>query len=97
MEQAAGIQEFVEDEKALAQLAKATGPYLHYALADERARRDRKTKASETRQRLADHGVRIITKPKDFPWSSVAVSLDQLTDEQDLRLTPGKHRGHPKW
>jgi ParB/RepB/Spo0J family partition protein len=94
-EQAAGIQEFVEDEKALAQLAKATGPYLHYALADERARRDRKTKASETRQRLADQGVRIITKPKDFPWSSVAVSLDQLTDEQDRRLTPGKHRRCP--
>jgi hypothetical protein len=92
LEQAAGVEEFVEDEKALARLAKATGSYLHYALADERARRDRRNWASETRQRLADQGVRVITKPKDFPWSSVAVSLDQLTDEQDRRLTPGKHR-----
>jgi hypothetical protein len=92
LEQAAGVEEFADDEKAVARLSRVTGAYLHYALADERARRDRKAKATETRVRLADQGVRIIAKPKDFPWGSAAVELDRLVDDKGRKLTPGKHR-----
>jgi ParB family chromosome partitioning protein len=95
LEQAAAVEEFAHDEKALARLAKVTGPYLHFALTDERDKRDRKTRGAETRQHLADQGVRVITKPKDFPWYSIAVPLDRLTDDKDRRLTPGKHRRCP--
>jgi ParB family chromosome partitioning protein len=95
LEQAAGVEEFAGDEKAMARLAKATGHYLHFALAEERDKRDRKARAMETRQQLADHGVRIIAKPKDFPWYSVAVPLDQLTEAAGRRLTAGKHRRCP--
>jgi ParB/RepB/Spo0J family partition protein len=92
LEQAAGVEEFADDEKAVARLARVSGSYLHYALADERARRDGKAKATETRVRLADQGVRIIPKPKDLPWGSAAVELDRLIDNKGRKLTPGKHR-----
>ena len=92
LEHGAAVEEFADDEHALARLAKVTGPYLHFALAEERAKRDRKTRAAETRQRLADDGVRIITKPKTFPWGSAAIELDRLTDDKGRRLTLGKHR-----
>jgi ParB family transcriptional regulator, chromosome partitioning protein len=69
LEQAAAVEEFADDEQAFARLVKVTGPYLHFALADERAKRDRKIRSAETQPRLADDGVRVITKPKTFPWA----------------------------
>jgi ParB family chromosome partitioning protein len=69
LEQAAAVEEFADDEQAVARLVKVTGPYLHFALADERAKRDRKIRSAETQPRLADDGVRVITKPKTFPWA----------------------------
>ena len=73
LEQAAAIEEFAGDAKAYARLLRAAEypPGLHYSLADERAKRAVAERKETTRVALRDAGVRIIAKPKNFPWTSV--------------------------
>ena len=53
---------------------------------------DRKT---ATRRELADAGVRVIGKPKNFPWSSVEARITELTSPDGALFTREEHGSCP--
>ena len=86
LEQAAAIEAYAADPKAYQRLLRAANypPGLHHVLADERHKQKVADRKATTRRELADAGVRIIGKPKNFPWSSVEARITELT-----KLSPG--------
>lgn len=93
LEQVAAIEEFAADPKAYARLVKATSYQagLHYALAEERRKQQVAARKAVVRQELADANVRVIAKPKDFPWSSVEIRVADLTADDGEPLTGEAH------
>jgi ParB family transcriptional regulator, chromosome partitioning protein len=96
LDQAAALDEFADDEKATQRILKAaeTG-YVHYTLADERAKRERKAKAAATRADLRADGVRIVSTPKGWPYSSVEQPLSSLRTKSNRRITDASHARCP--
>jgi hypothetical protein len=70
-------------------------PGLHHALADERHRREVADRKASTRRELVDAGVRVIGKPKNFPWSSVEARVSELTNPDGELLTAATHGACP--
>jgi ParB family chromosome partitioning protein len=70
LEEAAEIARFADDEKAHARLMKAaqSGYGLSYAIAEEKHRRDRTQRKAKNRETLAKAGVKVIGKPKGYPY-----------------------------
>jgi len=98
LEQAAAIEEFAGEPTAYERLVTVAAnhpPGLHYALSDERHKRQVAYEKAVTRRQLVDAGVRIITKPKDFPWSSVEVRLRDLTGADGGLMTVEEHASCP--
>ena len=97
LEQAAAIEDYARDAKAYQRLLRAADypPGLHHALADERHRREVADRKEATRPELTDARVRIIAKPKDFPWSSVEARLTDLTGADGELLTAESHASCP--
>jgi ParB/RepB/Spo0J family partition protein len=97
LEQAAAIEAYAADPKAYQRLLRAANypPGLHHALADERHRREVADRKTITRRELADAGVRIIGKPKNFPWSSVEARITDLTNADGELLTVETHTSCP--
>ena len=97
LEQAAAIEEFAGEGKAYQRLVKAAEypPGLHYALAAERDKRAVTVRKEQARRELAGDNVRVIAKPKDFPWSAVAVRVTELTAPSGRLLTVKRHRSCP--
>jgi ParB family chromosome partitioning protein len=97
LEQAAAIEAYADDAKAYQRLLRAASypPGLHHALADERHKRDVADRKTATRRDLADAGVRIIGKPKNFPWCSVEARVTELTTPDGELLTSETHASCP--
>jgi ParB family chromosome partitioning protein len=97
LEQAAAIEAYAVDAKAYQRLLRAASypPGLHHALADERHKRDVADRKTATRRQLADAGVRVIGKAKNFPWSSVEARVTELTTPDGELLTPEAHASCP--
>jgi ParB family chromosome partitioning protein len=97
LEQAAAIEEFAADPKAYARLLRAADypPGLHHALADERHKVKVADRKEAARAALRDANVRIIAKPKNFPWSSVEARVTDLADPDGTSLTPEVHGSCP--
>jgi ParB/RepB/Spo0J family partition protein len=97
LEQAAAIEEFASDAKAYARLVKAADypVALHHALASERRRVEVAERKDTVRRELAAAGVRVIGKPKDFPWSSVEIRLSDLTAADGGLVTAEVHASCP--
>jgi ParB/RepB/Spo0J family partition protein len=70
LEQAAEIARFADDEKAHARLMKAaqSGYGLSYAIAEEKHRRARTQRKAKNKETLAKAGVKVIAKPKGYPY-----------------------------
>jgi ParB family chromosome partitioning protein len=81
----------------MARLLKASesGYGIHYALADERSKKQRRERKVETKAALTKSGVHIVSKPKGFPWGTVEVAIDRLTDDKGKALTVKKHAKCP--
>jgi ParB/RepB/Spo0J family partition protein len=98
LEQAAAIEEFAGDPKAYERLitvVRQNPVGLHWALADERQKHQLATAKAITRRGLVDSGVRTITRPQDFPWSSVAARVRELTGPDGELLTAKSHASCP--
>jgi ParB/RepB/Spo0J family partition protein len=97
LEQAAAIEAYADDSKAYQRLLRAANypPGLHHALAEERYRREVADRKATIRRELADAGVRIIGKPKNFPWSSVEARVSELTNRDGELLTVETHSSCP--
>jgi ParB family transcriptional regulator, chromosome partitioning protein len=93
LEQAAALDEFADDSKAMTRLLKASesGYGIHYALADEQAKKAKRQRKAETKAALLAEGVRIVPKPKGFPWGTVELAVERLTDSKDRKITVKEH------
>jgi ParB family chromosome partitioning protein len=80
LEQAAEIAKFADDEKAHARLMKAaeSGYGLSYAIAEEKHRRDRNARKTKNKAALAKAGVKVIGKPKGYPYDGSAAPVGNL-------------------
>jgi ParB family chromosome partitioning protein len=80
LEQAAEIAKFADDEKAHARLLKAaeSGYGLSYAIAEEKHRRDRTARKATNRAALAKAGVKVIGKPKGYPYDGPVAAVAAL-------------------
>jgi ParB/RepB/Spo0J family partition protein len=80
LEQAAEIAKFADDEKAHARLMKAaaSGYGLSYAIAEEKHRRDRNAKKARNKAGLAKAGVKVIGKPKGYPYDGPVAPVGNL-------------------
>jgi ParB family chromosome partitioning protein len=97
LEQAAAIEEFADDTKAHARLVKAADypAGLHFAAAEERRKQQVAFRKAVVRRELADANVRVIAKPKEFPWSSVEIRVADLTADDGGQLTQEAHASCP--
>jgi ParB family chromosome partitioning protein len=80
LEQAAEIAHFADDDKAHARLMKAaeSGYGLSYAIAEEKHRRDRNARKAKNKAALAKAGVKVIGKPKGYPYDGLAAPVGNL-------------------
>jgi ParB family chromosome partitioning protein len=80
LEQAAEIAKFSDDAKAHARLMKAaeSGYGLSYAIAEEKHRRDRNARKAKNKAALAKAGVKVIGKPKGYPYDGPAAPVGNL-------------------
>jgi ParB family chromosome partitioning protein len=80
LEQAAEIAKFADDEKAHARLMKAaeSGYGLSYAIAEEKHRRDRNARKAKNREALVKAGVKVIGKPKGYPYDGPVAPVSTL-------------------
>ncbi|HWC36409.1 MAG TPA: ParB/RepB/Spo0J family partition protein [Mycobacteriales bacterium] len=80
LEQAAEIAKFADDEKAHARLMKAaeSGYGLSYAIAEEKHRRDRSARKARSKAALVKAGVKVIGKPKGYPYDGPAAPVGNL-------------------
>jgi ParB family chromosome partitioning protein len=80
LDQAAEIAKFADDEKAHARLLKAaeSGYGLSYAIAEERHRRERTARKATNKATLAKAGVKVIGKPKGFPYDGPVAPVGSL-------------------
>ncbi|HVV76551.1 MAG TPA: ParB/RepB/Spo0J family partition protein [Mycobacteriales bacterium] len=80
LEQAAEIAKFADDEKAHARLMKAaeSGYGLSYAIAEEKHRRDRNARKAKNKAALIKAGVKLIGKPKGYPYDGPVASVSTL-------------------
>lgn len=85
LDEAASLDEFADDAKAVERILR--GSHIGYALAEERHKRDRKAKAAQLREQLTADGYVLVSKPKDFPWSSREAKLRDLADAEGNPLT----------
>ena len=95
LEHAAAIEEFAGDAKAYGRLVRAADypPGLHHALAEERRKQEVAARKVAVRRELADADVRVVAKPKQFPYSSVEVRVsDLVADGGGGVLTAEAHR-----
>jgi ParB/RepB/Spo0J family partition protein len=97
LEQAAAIEAYAGDAKAYQRLLRAASypPGLYHALADERHKREVSDRRTATRRELVDAGVRVIGKPRNFPWSSVEARVTELTTPDGALFTPEAHASCP--
>jgi ParB family chromosome partitioning protein len=97
LDQAAAIEEYAEDPKAYQRLVRAANypPGLHHALAEERHKREVADRKAATRRELADAAVRIVGKPKNFPWSSVEARVTDLATADGELITADTHASCP--
>lgn len=97
LEQAAAIEEFAGEEKAYARLLRAASypPGLHHSIAEERHKRTVEERKVATRTALRDAGVRIVARPREYPYGSVEARVEDLTDGDGHHLTAERHAGCP--
>jgi ParB-like chromosome segregation protein Spo0J len=82
LDDVAALAEFDDDPKAVARILKDAGsPWgIRHRMADERRKRTDATRERELRAELADEGVRVVARPKGWPYDCAAARAVDLTD-----------------
>ena len=97
LEQAAQLEQFADDPKAMARLTtKAAGPWgFKHALTEEANRRKARDGADRLRAELTLAGVKVTAKPKDFGYKSREAAADSLRDGHDEPLVAAEMQARP--
>lgn len=97
LEQAADLEEFADDPKAMQRiLQRATGPWgFRHAIEDEKAKRDRREKIERLRAELVVAGVRVVSRPRDWGYGGREEDVTYLADSDGNRLDPQQVRARP--
>ena len=86
---AAAMGEFTDDPKALDRiLSRGRGWGFSHAVAEERAKRERRDLAERLKAELVLAGARVTTRPKDFGYSSREVEASTLLDGAGQPVDP---------
>ncbi|GIG67735.1 ParB/RepB/Spo0J family partition protein [Phytomonospora endophytica] len=98
LDQVADLEEFKDDPELLAKVldkaSSGTWGFKH-AISDAKKRRDRKAEADKLRAELTLAGVKIISRPKDYPWASRAADASSLRDSDGNPLDPQEVKSRP--
>jgi len=93
LDQVALLEEFKDDPDLLSKVvekgADSTWGFKH-VISDAKNRRDRKAAANKLRAELTLAGVKLIGRPKDFPWDSKAARAGDLRDADGNPLVPSE-------
>jgi ParB/RepB/Spo0J family partition protein len=94
LEDVAALAEFEDDPKAVARILQGAGSSwgIKHRMADERRKRADAARVAELRVELTAAGVKIVGKPKGWPYSCVAALASQLADPDGELLDPEQVR-----
>jgi len=97
VEQAIEVEGYNDDPKAYARLLKAAGAGygMHYALADEKRKRQERADKERAKAELTLAGVRIVKRPDSLGYGSREELLTYLAEADGAALTVDAHAGCP--
>ncbi len=96
LDDAAALRAFDGDEKTLARiLAKGSTWGIRHAIGDETRKRQSKAAMAAVQRELADTGVKVIKRPKDYPWASREAAAATLLGEHGNPLNPDEVKTKP--
>lgn len=93
LEDAAALHEFADQPKVLDRILRRGSTWsMRHAIEEERRAKATKSEADALRGELIADGVKIISKPKGFPYDSKAAAVTTLRDADDQPLDPQQVR-----
>ncbi|MFE9690839.1 ParB/RepB/Spo0J family partition protein [Micromonospora sp. NPDC005806] len=88
LEDVAALEEFEDDPKAMERILKGveSGWGVRHRVQEEKRKRDDKSATEQLTEELTAGGVRVLKKPKDWPWNCAATKVEDLVDADDQPL-----------
>ncbi|MFI7430692.1 ParB/RepB/Spo0J family partition protein [Micromonospora sp. NPDC049836] len=88
LEDVAALEEFEDDPKAMERILKGveSGWGVRHRVQEEKRKRDDKSATETLTEELTAAGVRVLKKPKDWPWNCQMAKVEDLADADDQPL-----------
>ncbi|NES14604.1 MULTISPECIES: ParB N-terminal domain-containing protein [Micromonospora] len=85
LEDVAELEQFEDDPKAMERILKGveSGWGVRHRVQEEKRKRDDKSATETLTEELTAAGVRVLKKPKDWPWNCAMTKVEDLTDADD--------------
>ncbi|WP_319461266.1 ParB/RepB/Spo0J family partition protein [Micromonospora sp. RTP1Z1] len=82
LEDVAALEEFEDDPKAMERILKGveSGWGVRHRVQEEKRKREDKSATETLTEELTAAGVRVLKKPKDWPWNCAAAKVEDLVD-----------------
>ncbi|MFU8873190.1 ParB/RepB/Spo0J family partition protein [Micromonospora sp. SL4-19] len=82
LEDVAELEQFEDDPKAMERILKGveSGWGVRHRVQEEKRKRDDKSATETLTEELTEVGVRVLKKPKDWPWNCAMTKVEDLTD-----------------
>jgi ParB family chromosome partitioning protein len=96
LDDVAELEEFADDPKTLTAILNRGGVWgIRHALSQEKRKRAEQAAVAAITEQLRADGVKIVKRPKDWPYSSREARADELTDADGIRLDPEQVAARP--
>lgn len=88
LEDVAALEQFEDDPKAMERILKGveSGWGVRHRVQEEKRKRDDKSATETLTEELTAAGVRVLKKPKDWPWNCQVAKVEELADADDQPL-----------
>ncbi|WP_435586116.1 ParB/RepB/Spo0J family partition protein [Micromonospora aurantiaca (nom. illeg.)] len=85
LEDVAELEQFEDDPKAMERILKGveSGWGVRHRVQEEKRKRDDKASTETLTEELTAAGIRVLKKPKDWPWNCAMTKVEDLTDADD--------------
>ncbi|MBM0226854.1 ParB N-terminal domain-containing protein [Micromonospora sp. ATA51] len=82
LEDVAELEQFEDDPKAMERILKGveSGWGVRHRVQEEKRKREDKSATETLTEELTSAGVRVLKKPKDWPWNCAAAKVEELLD-----------------
>jgi ParB family chromosome partitioning protein len=96
LDDVAELEEFADDPETLTAILNRGGVWgIRHALSQEKRKRAEQAAVAAITEQLRADGVKIVKRPKDWPYSSREARADELTDADGIRLDPEQVSARP--